>query len=108
MSVRIGGTDNSAVTQGAGGASAARDGHGRARTGAENQPGPQPASVQITGTASQLAGLEQKLNSLPAVDEGRVAEVSRALAAGQYVVDARKTAAGLMESERVLTLSGLA
>jgi flagellar biosynthesis anti-sigma factor FlgM len=96
------------ATQGAGGSSAARDSQGRARTAPDSQPGPQGASVQITDAASHLAGLEQKLNSLPAVDEGRVAEVSRALAAGRYVVDAQKTAAGLMESDRVLTLSGLA
>ncbi|HTT01953.1 MAG TPA: flagellar biosynthesis anti-sigma factor FlgM [Steroidobacteraceae bacterium] len=59
-------------------------------------------NVHITDAASQLAGLEQALSAQPAIDAGRVAEVSRALASGSYTIDPDRIAAGLLRSEQTL------
>lgn len=63
--------------------------------------------VRITSTASQLASLGSKLSGLPAVDEGRVAQISQSLANGTYTISADKIASGLMQSDRALAAIGL-
>ncbi len=63
--------------------------------------------VHITSTASQLASLGQKLNTLPAIDSGRVARVSQSLADGSYTISADKIAAGLLQSDHALAQIGL-
>jgi flagellar biosynthesis anti-sigma factor FlgM len=71
--------------------------------------GGQPASrsestdrVRITDSARQLAALEQALRELPAVDQGRVDEVSRALAEGRYAVRPERIAEKLLQLEHAL------
>jgi negative regulator of flagellin synthesis FlgM len=63
--------------------------------------------VQITSTASQLASLGLKLGGLPAVDQGRVAQISQSLANGTYKISADSIASGLMQSDRALAQIGL-
>ncbi|HMN45267.1 MAG TPA: flagellar biosynthesis anti-sigma factor FlgM [Povalibacter sp.] len=58
--------------------------------------------VQITGQARQLASLEQAVNSLPIVNEARVAEISRAIEEGRYQVDAERIADKLLRTEQEL------
>jgi negative regulator of flagellin synthesis FlgM len=63
--------------------------------------------VQITSTASQLASLGAKLESLPAIDQGRVAKISQALADGTYSISADSIASGLLQSDRALGQIGI-
>jgi negative regulator of flagellin synthesis FlgM len=63
--------------------------------------------VQITSTASQLASLGQKLSSLPAIDQNRVARITQSLADGSYSISADKIASGLLQSDHALTQIGL-
>lgn len=56
--------------------------------------------VQITGTARDLASIEQQLRDLPAVDERRVAAVRQRLDDGSYRIDAERIARGLMAMEQ--------
>jgi negative regulator of flagellin synthesis FlgM len=59
--------------------------------------------VEITGTARQLAALEQKLANQPAVDEGRVASIRSAIEQGRYTVSPRHVADQLLQFERALS-----
>jgi negative regulator of flagellin synthesis FlgM len=63
--------------------------------------------VQITSTAAQLASLGQKLSSLPAIDQNRVARITQSLADGSYSISADKIASGLLQSDHALALIGL-
>ncbi|HVW67826.1 MAG TPA: flagellar biosynthesis anti-sigma factor FlgM [Steroidobacteraceae bacterium] len=63
--------------------------------------------VQITSTASQLAGLGSKLSAMPAVDAAKVARISQSIAAGTYTIDADKIAGGLLQSDRALAQIGV-
>jgi negative regulator of flagellin synthesis FlgM len=75
---------------------------------AEGQPAaPGAGSVQITESAAQLAGAERAVQALPAIDAGRVAAASRALASGSYSIDAQKIAGGLLRSEQWLAQLGV-
>lgn len=58
--------------------------------------------VHITGTARQLAELEQKAKDMPAVDEAKVAAISAAIEQGTYKVSATQVAEGLMQIEQAL------
>ena len=49
-------------------------------------------SVQITGAARQLAGLEQAIRDLPAVNDARVAQISDSIQQGTYSVNSRHIA----------------
>ncbi len=59
--------------------------------------------VQITGSARQLAKLEQHLQELPAVDEARVADIRDALATGRYKVNAQRVADKMLSMEDQLS-----
>jgi len=63
--------------------------------------------VQITSTASQLASLGQKLSSMPAVDQNRVARITQSLADGSYRISADRIASGLLQSDHALAQIGL-
>lgn len=63
-------------------------------------PNPDAASdVQLTGAARSLAALEQSLQSLPAVNEQRVAAVKRRLDAGEYEIHPQRIADKLLHLE---------
>jgi negative regulator of flagellin synthesis FlgM len=59
-------------------------------------------NVQITGTARQLADLEQKVRDLPAVNAERVSQLSAAIEQGTYTVRPQHIADQLMSLERDL------
>jgi negative regulator of flagellin synthesis FlgM len=58
--------------------------------------------VQITGTARQLADLEQQLRDLPAVNETRVSQIRTAIEQGTYAVHPEQIADQLMSLEKAL------
>ena len=67
--------------------------------GTESTASAETDPVQITGSARQLAKLEQHLQELPAIDETRVAEIRDALATGRYKIDAGRIADKLLSIE---------
>ena len=58
--------------------------------------------VQITGTARQLADLDQKVRSLPDINEERVSQLSAQIEQGTYQVRPQHIADQLMSLERTL------
>jgi flagellar biosynthesis anti-sigma factor FlgM len=64
--------------------------------------------VHITESAALLAGAEQVAQTTQVIDAGRVAAASRALASGNYSIDAQKVAGGLLRSEQWLAQLGAA
>jgi negative regulator of flagellin synthesis FlgM len=59
-------------------------------------------SVQITETASHLVTAEQALSEVPIINQGRVAVISEALAAGTYEISPDRLANQLLQFERLL------
>src|ERR1700730_19175288 len=59
-------------------------------------------NVQITGTARQLADLQQKVRDLPAVNAERVSQLQSAIEQGTYTVRPEHIADQLMSLERDL------
>lgn len=100
MATKIGGASSSPVQIGTGKAAG--------RTAVQNPSGSVSSSqtetntssgAQISGSARQLADLEQSLKALPAVDEARVSEVRMAIDNGTYQVNSGKVADRLMQFE---------
>ena len=60
-------------------------------------------NVQITGTARQLADLEQKIRDLPAVNAERVSQLRTAIEQGTYTVRPQHIADQLMSIEQALS-----
>jgi negative regulator of flagellin synthesis FlgM len=60
-------------------------------------------NVQITGTARQLADLEQQVRDLPAVNETRVSQIRTAIEQGTYTVRPQHVADQLMSMEHDLS-----
>jgi negative regulator of flagellin synthesis FlgM len=60
-------------------------------------------NVQITGTAHQLADLDQKVRDLPDVNEERVSQLRSAIEQGTYTVRPQHIADQLMSLERALS-----
>jgi flagellar biosynthesis anti-sigma factor FlgM len=60
------------------------------------------SNVHITDSASFLSGLAQHLNSLPAVNAGRVAQLQSAIDSGTYTIQSHVVAGQLMQSEQAL------
>jgi negative regulator of flagellin synthesis FlgM len=58
--------------------------------------------VQITGTARQLADLDQHVRNLPDVNEQKVAQLSSAIEQGTYQVRPQHIADQLMSLEKSL------
>jgi negative regulator of flagellin synthesis FlgM len=61
-----------------------------------------PQDVQITGTARQLADLDQQVRNAPDVNEQKVAQLRSAIEQGTYQVRPRHIADQLMSLERSL------
>jgi negative regulator of flagellin synthesis FlgM len=78
-----------------------------ATTTGNPESGSSAAEVQITSTASQLAGLGLKLSSMPPIDNERVARISQSLADGTYSISADKIASGLLQSDQALAQIGI-
>jgi negative regulator of flagellin synthesis FlgM len=79
-----------------------------ATTGRRTESGGAASSgdVHITGSALQLADLEQQVKDMPAVDEAKVAAISSALAEGRYQIQPEKIADHLMQLEQALAPLG--
>jgi negative regulator of flagellin synthesis FlgM len=58
------------------------------------------APVRITDQARQLAALEQAVQSLPIVDEARVASIRQAIEEGRYEVSPERIADKLMRMDQ--------
>ena len=79
-------------------------------TSDSSKDGSPPQNVQITGTARQLADLDQKVRDLPDVNEERVSQLRTAIEQGTYQVRPQHIADQLMlaYSEGVLDGAKLA
>lgn len=64
------------------------------------------SQVQITGSASLLATIAQHLQSLPAVNDARVAHLRSAIDSGSYTVQSGVVADRLLQSEQMLAQIG--
>lgn len=62
----------------------------------------QGSPVRITDQARQLASLEQAVQSLPVVNEARVAQIRLALEEGRYQVNPERIADKLLRTEQEL------
>lgn len=69
---------------------------------ADTSKGSSQQNVQITGTARQLADLDQHVRSLPDVNEQKVAQLRSAIEQGTYQVRPQHIADQLMSLERSL------
>lgn len=100
MTTKIGGYQNRPVQVGGDKATPrTRDGAGGAtETGASTQASP----IRITDQARQLAALEQAVQSLPVVNEARVAEIRTAIEEGRYQVAPERIAEKLMRMDQDL------
>jgi negative regulator of flagellin synthesis FlgM len=78
-------------------------------TGATNSTPPAEVSqkVRISDTAAKLASIGSTLSAQPAIDQAKVAQISKALANGTYTISADKIASGLMQSEQTLAQIGI-
>jgi negative regulator of flagellin synthesis FlgM len=63
---------------------------------------PRGSPVSITDQARQLAALEQAVQSLPIVNEARVAEIRLAIEEGRYEVAPERIAEKLLRTEQEL------
>ena len=63
--------------------------------------------VKISTTASKLASIGSTLSQQPAIDQAKVAQISKALANGTYTISADKIASGLMQSDHALAQIGI-
>lgn len=104
MSNKISGlSGNPAASVGAGrAAEKTRDPVTGGSSAAAAAPSSAAGDVHITGSASQLASLEQQVRSLPAVDPARVAQFSSAIEQGTYTVQPQHVADRLMQLEQAL------
>jgi negative regulator of flagellin synthesis FlgM len=58
--------------------------------------------VTITPSAAKLHAVEQKLASVPVVDQQRVDQLRSAIESGQYQIDAKRTAEKFLQFETIL------
>lgn len=63
--------------------------------------------VKISSTATKLSSIGAELGRQPAIDQAKVAQISKALANGTYTISADKIASGLMQSEQDLAKIGI-
>ena len=63
--------------------------------------------VKISSTAAKLSSIGAELSQQPAIDQAKVAQISKALANGTYTISADKIASGLMQSDQTLAQIGI-
>jgi len=100
VSTKIGGFDSGRVQVGTGRSvkrtSDSSNSSSSAATGSTSD-------THITDSARKLAELEQTVQALPAINEGRVAEVSSSIQNGSYKIDSGRIADKLLQSEQDLS-----
>lgn len=108
MSDKIGGVDGNNPSTAIGAGRAVQRPQDAATGNAQSSGGSgDTESVQITGTARQLAGLERAIRDLPVVNNARVAQISNSIDQGTYSVNSRHIADQLIQMEKALKdLSG--
>lgn len=62
------------------------------------------SAVRITDQARQLASLEQAVQSLPVVNEARVAQIRLAIEEGRYEINPERIADKLLRTEQELSV----
>jgi len=102
VSSKIGGVDGNSPSTAIGAGRAVQRPQDAATGEPKNSNSSGGSSVQITGTARQLASLEQAVRDLPAVNDTKVAQISAAIEQGTYTVDARDIANKLVQMEKAL------
>jgi negative regulator of flagellin synthesis FlgM len=102
VSSKVGGVDGNSPSTAIGAGRAVQRPQDAATGGTQNSQGSGGSDVQITGTARQLASLEQAVRDLPAVNDTRVAQISNAIEQGTYTIDAKHIANQLIQMEKVL------
>jgi negative regulator of flagellin synthesis FlgM len=102
VSSKIGGVDGNSPSTAIGAGRAVQRPQDAATGEPKNSNGSGGSSVQITGTARQMASLEQAVRDLPAVNDTKVAQISAAIEQGTYKVDARDIANKLVQLEKAL------
>lgn len=103
MSNKIGGIDGGSASSAIGAGRAVQRPQDAATGSAQGSNGTAGnEDVQITGTARQLAGLEQAIRDLPVVNDARVAQISDSIQQGTYSVNSRHVADQLMKMEKAL------
>lgn len=108
MSSKIGGVDSSSQTAAIGAGRAVQRPQDAAAGGTQSSSTSSGSdeNVQITGTARQLASLEQAVRDAPAVNTARVAQISTALAQGTYTINSQHIADQLVQSDQELAHLG--
>jgi negative regulator of flagellin synthesis FlgM len=104
VSSKIGGVNGNGQTPAIGAGRALQRPQDAATGGAQNSAntGDNTEDVQITGTARQLANLEQAVRDLPAVNDAKVAQISSAIEQGTYTINSRHIANQLVQMEKEL------
>ena len=102
MSSKIGGVDGNSPSTAIGAGRAVQRPQDAATGGLKNSNASGGSSVQITGTARQMASLEQAVRDLPAVNDAKVAQISAAIEQGTYKVNSRDIANKLIQMEQTL------
>ena len=60
-------------------------------------------TVKLTGTASQLRGLEQQLAAQPVVDTQRVSAIRHEINSGQFIVNPERVADKMIQIENMIS-----
>jgi len=60
-------------------------------------------TVKLTGTASQLRGLEQQLAAQPVVDTQRVSAIRHEINSGQFMVNPERVADKMIQIENLIS-----
>ena len=104
MPSKIGGVDGSSPSAAIGAGRAVQRPQDAATGGTQNSGGSSGngENVQITGSARQLATLEQAIRDLPSVNDARVAQISSAIEQGTYSVNSSHVADQLIQMEKAL------
>lgn len=102
MSSKISGIDSTQITSVGAGRAVQRPQDAVSGGASAGTSGDGSQNVQITGTARQLADLEQKIRDLPAVNLERVSQLRAAIEQGTYTVKPQHIADQLMSIERSL------
>jgi negative regulator of flagellin synthesis FlgM len=101
---KIGGVDGSSPSAAIGAGRAVQRPQEATTGGAQNSSGSSGngENVAITGSARQLATLEQAIRDLPSVNDARVAQISNSIEQGSYSVNSAHVADQLIQMEKAL------
>lgn len=103
MSSKVGGVDSTSTAALSTGRSNTQRSTDAASGGAQASGGSSGKDdVQITGSARNMASLEQAVRDMPAVNSAKVAQISSAIEQGTYTVNSQHIADRLMQMDKEL------